>query len=236
MADPEPGSSGEITLDLERAARIGFDEAMLCAGKSTTQILTILERAGNAGHPLLLTRLTSTAFAALPPEVRALIDYDEVSGTGFFRWRKADPEWISAAVVTAGTSDVPVAREGLRTLEYHGIGALSVFDVGVAGLWRLLARIDEVRPLPVVIAVAGMDAALPSVLGGLVRGAVIAVPTSTGYGVARGGETALHAALASCAPGVTVVNIDNGYGAACAAIRIVRALDRKAARIERTKC
>jgi NCAIR mutase (PurE)-related protein len=127
------------------------------------------------------------------------------------------------AIVAAGTSDVPVAREAERTLAYAGLASTLVADVGVAGLWRLQRRLDEIRAHPVVICAAGMDAALPSVLGGLVPGALIAVPTSVGYGVAAGGRAALDAVLASCAPGITVCNIDNGYGAACAAMRILHA-------------
>jgi NCAIR mutase (PurE)-related protein len=126
-------------------------------------------------------------------------------------------------VVGAGTSDMSVCREAVRALGYHGIKASEIYDVGVAGLWRLMERVPEIVRHPVVIAVAGMDAALVSVLGGLVPGLVIAVPTSVGYGMAKGGETALRAALVSCAPGVAVVNIDNGYGAACAALRALRA-------------
>ena len=125
------------------------------------------------------------------------------------------------AIVAAGTADSPVAREAARTLRHEGVEATLVSDVGVAGLWRLMERIAEIARHPVVIAVAGMDAALASVLGGLVPGAVIAVPTSTGYGAAEAGRTALNAMLASCAPGVTVCNIDNGYGAAAAALRIL---------------
>jgi NCAIR mutase (PurE)-related protein len=121
--------------------------------------------------------------------------------------------------VTAGTSDVPVAREAVRTLRFEGFAAEEIVDVGVAGLWRLLRRVEDLQRFPVVIVAAGMDAALPSVVGGLVGGLVIAVPTSVGYGVAAGGQTALNAILASCAPGIVTVNIDNGYGAACAAMR-----------------
>jgi NCAIR mutase (PurE)-related protein len=128
------------------------------------------------------------------------------------------------AIVTAGTSDVPVAREALRTLRYNGMNATTVFDVGVAGIWRLLDRIEEIRQFPVLIVSAGMDAALPTVLGGLYDGLIIAVPTSVGYGVATGGTTALNSILASCAPGVVTVNIDNGYGAACAALKTLRAV------------
>jgi NCAIR mutase (PurE)-related protein len=106
-----------------------------------------------------------------------------------------------------------VSREAARTLRYYGVPNLEITDVGVAGLWRLLDRVEEIRRMPVVIAVAGMDAALPTVLGGLVPGLVIGVPTSVGYGVAANGQSALHAMLASCTPGLAVMNIDNGYGA-----------------------
>ena len=122
-------------------------------------------------------------------------------------------------MVTAGTSDLPVAREAIRTLAFYDIAAREIADVGVAGLWRILAHEDALRRFPAVIVVAGMEGALFSVVAGMVGGLVVAVPTSTGYGVAEGGRTALHAALASCAPGLVTVNIDNGYGAACAAIR-----------------
>lgn len=207
-------------LDLERRARVGFDEAILCAGKSTEQLGAIFDAVGDG--TLLLTRLTTDAFDALPVHRQERIDYDPVSRTGFFGDVGAATGEARIAVVTAGTSDVPVSREAVRTLAYYGAPCLAISDVGVAGLWRLMERIDEIRRHPVVIAVAGLDAALPSVIGGLVPGLVIAVPTSTGYGVAEGGMTALRSALVSCAPGIVVVNIDNGYGAACAALRALR--------------
>jgi NCAIR mutase (PurE)-related protein len=125
-------------------------------------------------------------------------------------------------VVTAGTSDIPVSREAVRTLAFHGYLSTEISDVGVAGLWRLLRHVEALCAFAVIIVVAGMDAALPTVLGGLVPGCIIAVPTSVGYGVATGGRAALDAMLASCAPGVMVVNIDNGYGAACGAMRVLR--------------
>jgi hypothetical protein len=117
-----------------------------------------------------------------------------------------------------------VSREAARTLRYYGTAGVEITDVGVAGLWRLLERIEEIRSVPVVIAVAGMDAALPTVIAGLVPGVIIGVPTSVGYGVAAGGHSALHSMLSSCAPGLAVMNIDNGYGAACAALRVLRAV------------
>ena len=216
--------SREFLLDASRRERTGLDEAIFCAGKSVEQIAAILAHAEFEGRRLLLTRLDPEAHAALPEERAAGLDYDPVSLDRNPRPRADPPESRTeprAGVVTAGSSDVPVAREAARTLLYDGHPCREINDVGVAGLWRLLHHLDEIRTLDVVIAVAGMEAALASVLGGLVPGAIIAVPTSTGYGVAAGGETALRAALTSCAPGVTVVNIDNGYGAACAAARIL---------------
>jgi len=214
----------EIKLDLQRYARLGFDEAILCSHKTTGQLTAILNQAEQRGVTLLLTRLEVEQMTALPDSRRARIDYDPVSRTGFFGAVAKPSGPARVAIVTAGTSDAPVSREAVRTLRYNGVICLEINDVGVAGLWRLLERIDEIRALPVAIVVAGMDAALPSVVGGLVPGLVIAVPSSVGYGVAQGGETALRAALASCAPGVAVVNIDNGYGAACAALRGLRGL------------
>jgi pyridinium-3,5-biscarboxylic acid mononucleotide synthase len=125
-------------------------------------------------------------------------------------------------IVAAGTSDLGVAREAARSLLFHGYAAPVVADVGVAGLWRLMARIEEIRAFRIVVAMAGMEGALFSVLAGLIEAPLIAVPTSVGYGVAQGGRTALAAALASCAPGVVAVNIDNGLGAAAAAIKMLR--------------
>ncbi|MEM7044320.1 MAG: nickel pincer cofactor biosynthesis protein LarB [Pseudomonadota bacterium] len=208
----------QIKLDWERRRRLGFDEAVFCAGKSTAQISTILDQVAAADERMLLTRLGETQLADLPDIHRNALDYDPVSQTAFYG-KRGQVNARPVAVVTAGSSDVPVATEAVRTLAFSGIGVLAVHDVGVAGLWRLIERIDEIKALPVVIVVAGMDGALPSVVGGLVPGLVIAVPTSVGYGAARHGETALNAALASCAPGLLVCNIDNGYGAACAALR-----------------
>ncbi len=207
----------DIKLDLERRQRLGFDEAILCAGKSSQHLAAILDIAGD--ESLLLTRLDADALESLPPALTARIDYEPLSRTGFFGSVAAPAGKADIAIATAGTSDVRVSREAARTLAYYGAPSLEISDVGVAGLWRLMERIDEIKRHRIIIAVAGLDAALPSVIGGLVPGLVIAVPTSTGYGAARGGETALFSSLVSCAPGVVVVNIDNGYGAACAALR-----------------
>ncbi len=214
------GGEPEFVLDEARAARLGFGEAVYCASKSAAQIAAII---AGAQVPMLFTRLDPDTLAALPPQVREQLDHDPVSRTAFLGEPAALAGPARIAVVTAGTSDIPVAREVLRTLRFDGHDATLIADVGVAGLWRLMRRLDELRAFPVLIVAAGMDAALPSVIGGLVRGVVIAVPTSVGYGVAAGGGTALNAILASCAPGIVTVNVDNGYGAACAAMRVLGA-------------
>jgi NCAIR mutase (PurE)-related protein len=213
---------GQINLDHDRTRRIGFAEAVYSASKSVDQLVEILNQSTEQQMSQLLTRLSVAHFDALPDTYRALLDYDPVSQTAFFGEVKPLSEEAQIAVITAGTSDVPVALEAARTLRFYGHDVLTINDVGVAGLWRLFDRLESLRQMSVVIVVAGMDGALPSVVAGLVSGAVIAVPTSVGYGAANGGQTALHAALASCAPGLVVVNIDNGYGAACAALRTVQ--------------
>ena len=211
------------TPDGTRSQRIGIDEAVLCADKPIEYLKRILDDAHTTDRRLLLTRLSQEKMAALSELHRQNIDYEAVSRTGWYGETADTPEHApQVAVVTAGTSDVPVAREAVRTLAFSGVACTEVYDVGVAGLWRLLDRVEELSRFPVVIAAAGMDAALPSVLGGLVPGLIIAVPTSVGYGVAAGGLSALNTLLASCAPGIAVVNIDNGYGAACAALRALR--------------
>jgi hypothetical protein len=210
-----------VLPDHDRAERIGISEAVLCDSKDVDQIAAILENVRERGGTLLLTRLSHDQVAALPENLTGLIDYDRRSRTAIVGLLTVSDEPSRIAVVTAGTSDVGVAQEAVRTLAFHKLPCREIYDVGVAGLWRLQGCLEEIAELPVVIVVAGMDAALVSVIAGLVRGTVIAVPTSTGYGVAEGGRTALNAALTSCAPGIAVVNIDNGYGAACAAVRVV---------------
>jgi NCAIR mutase (PurE)-related protein len=210
----------DVTLDLVREQRLGFGEAVLCDSKSIEQIEAVLEQAEAAGTSLLLTRMRSDQVSELSPAYRRRLDYEELSRTAFFGWPTSTTgRGAEVAVVTAGTSDTPVACEVVRTLQFNGVTALEVYDVGVAGLWRLQERAGEIATYRVVVAIAGMDGALPTVLAGLVPGLVIAVPTSTGYGIAEGGLTAMRSLLASCAPGLVVVNIDNGYGAACAALR-----------------
>lgn len=211
----------EVTLDFRRASRVGIDEAVLCSGKTVAQLSHILDEAAAAARSMLLTRLEEEQFRALDDEHQGALDYHSASRTGFFGPVAPPDTAARIAVVTAGTSDTGVAHEAVRTLAYAGVASEMLCDVGVAGLWRLLDHVDRLADMDVLIAVAGMDAALVSVLGGLVPGLIIAVPTSAGYGAARKGETAMYSALASCSPGIVVVNIDNGYGAACAALRVI---------------
>jgi hypothetical protein len=206
----------DVLLDLGREQRIGLPEAIFCERKSPAQLTAILEAAPSR---LLLTRLSPEQHAGLP----AVLDYDPVSHTAFLGDCPEPAGPARVAIVTAGSSDLAIAAEAQRTLRFHGVASERFVDVGVAGLWRLLERRERLAVFPVAIAVAGMEGALFSVLGGLIGGVLIAVPCSTGYGVAAGGHAALTSALASCAPGVVTVNIDNGYGAACAAIRVLRA-------------
>ena len=213
----------EFDLDLLRAGRIGLEEALFCAGKTAVQIDAIVATIRLAGRSMLLTRLDEARHASLSAETRAGLDYDALSKTAILGSPRPVGALARVAVIAAGTSDLTVSREVVRTLTYYGEGVTEFNDVGVAGIHRLLARVEEIRAHQVVIAVAGMDAALVSVVGGLVRAPIIAVPTSVGYGATRSGETALAASLSSCAAGVVVVNIDNGFGAACAALRILGA-------------
>lgn len=227
-------SQRDIRLDAQRRERIGLDEAILCESKSTEQIVAILDEAAACGSSLLLTRLSANQFRALPDRHRGL-DYDALSLTGICRGESLYEEKPWVAVVSAGTSDLPVSREAVRTLAYYRYPVEVISDVGVAGLWRLLEHVERLRKTPVIIVAAGMDGALPSVVAGLVPGLVIALPTSIGYGVGSGGRAALNTALSSCAPGLVVVNIDNGYGAACAAMRVRRQLDSVASSVKAAK-
>ena len=213
--------------DYDRPARIGMPEAVLCSTKSASQLGAIIADLAVRKQPILLTRLGADRVAAWPEELVAAIDYDSVSETGFLHGVLPARSGV-VAIVAAGTSDQGIALEAARTLTFSGIANQLIVDVGVAGLWRLERRLPDIRDADIVIAVAGMDAALVSVLGGMVAAPVVAVPTSVGYGVAAGGTAALNSALASCAQGVTVVNIDNGFGAACAAVRMLSLLTERA--------
>ena len=216
-----PEDHTTAVLDFDRRARIGLSEAVFCEHKTPEQIETILRRFHETDAPCLLTRLDQSKASTLSLFFRERMDYDAISRTGFCPGTLPSRTVEPVAIVSGGTSDAPVCLEAARTLAFHGIPSVLFQDVGVTGLWRLMERIETIRQHPVIIAVAGMEGALFSALGGLVAAPVIAVPTSVGYGVSKGGRLSLDSALGSCAPGIVAVNIDNGYGAACAAIRFL---------------
>ena len=216
-----------ILFDHGRTARIGLPEAVFCEGKSRDAVETLLEEHGrDSAKPILFTRLDQDVFASMPQAIREPYDYHPLSRTAYTATmpRKGAGR---VSVVSAGTADGRVTWEAVRTLQYLGIDVAAYEDNGVAGLWRLTGNLDEIEAADVFIVVAGLDAALASVMGGLTAKPLIAVPTSVGYGMARNGEAALASMLVSCAPGVSVVNIDNGYGAACAAARIINLISKQ---------
>jgi pyridinium-3,5-biscarboxylic acid mononucleotide synthase len=206
------------TIDHHRTLRKGFAEVIYCAGKTPAQVADIAASLAKKSPALLGTRATPAHLAAARKKVRKL-QYDELSRTLFLRDPNA-PQRPGTVVIAAGTSDLPVAEEAAITLEVMGHAPTRIRDVGVAGLHRLLHHLPTLREANVIVAVAGMEGALPSVVAGLVSAPVIAVPTSVGYGAAFGGLAALLAMLNSCASGLTVVNIDNGFGAGYAAAMI----------------
>jgi NCAIR mutase (PurE)-related protein len=216
-------SLGFATIDHQRALRQGFPEVIYGAGKTPEQICHIAERIAERGHGLLVTRLPADAIDPLVACVPG-VEINTLGRTAHLPGRTPAAQGTgTVAVVTAGTSDLPVAEEAAVTLGALGNRVSRITDVGVAGIHRVLARRDDLASAAVVIVIAGMDGALPSVVGGLVSAPVIAVPTSVGYGAAFQGLAPLLTMLNSCAAGVTVVNIDNGFGAAVAASRITHA-------------
>jgi hypothetical protein len=203
---------GFARLDHHRTLRWGFPEVVFCPGKTTAQVASIVERLAQHSPRLLGTRATPEQFQAAQARVPELRYHEAARAL----WLERDPDRPlkpGVMIVAAGTSDLPVAEEAALTLRLMGHEPRLVVDVGVAGLHRLLPHVPALQAAHVVIAVAGMEGALASVVGGLVAGPVIAVPTSIGYGASFNGLAALLAMLNSCASGVAVVNIDNGYGA-----------------------
>jgi NCAIR mutase (PurE)-related protein len=217
---------GHTRVDHHRSLRSGLPEVIFAAGKTAEQTAQIFDRLAAGGVDVLATRADAvTADAVLARYPRAI--YSAVARTISLR-QTTPPEETRGhvAVVCAGTSDVPVAEEAAVTAETFGARVTRIFDVGVAGLHRLLAVRNDLNSANVVIVCAGMEGALPSVVGGLVSVPVIAVPTSIGYGASFAGAAALLGMLNSCSPNVTVVNIDNGFGAAYTAVLIARASSR----------
>ena len=218
-------------LDLDRRRRLGMVEAIWGEHKSAEQIAAILMRLQASGELALATRVDAAKAAAVQtllaakPDGAALLAqlrfHQEARCLSLGSPASLRPELGEVIVLSGGTSDLPVASEAQLALHWHGIRCRLLLDVGVAGLHRLLDQLEQLRQARVLIACAGMEGALPTVLAGLLPQPVIGVPVSVGYGVSSGGMAALHGMLASCAPGLSVVNIDNGYGAAMAALRIL---------------
>ena len=207
---------GFARVDHHRAIRNGFPEVVLGLGKTPAQIAAIAGEIGGRGSTLLVTRATPDAFEAVKQRLPDAV-YDPQSGIISLAGEDVTPGKGTIAVVAAGTADLPVAEEAVKTAELMGNDVCRLYDVGVAGLHRLLSERPRLASARVIIVVAGMEGALPSVVSGLVSAPVIAVPTSIGYGASFGGVAALLGMLNSCASGVAVVNIDNGFGAASVA-------------------
>ena len=212
---------GYARVDHHRALRNGIAEVVLAEGKAPEHLIGIVRRLIEAGDNVLVTRLVGRGAEELLQAVPNL-RYSVLARTAQLVQRPiAERKTAPVAIVTAGTSDIPVAEEAYETLSMFGIPAKRYFDVGVAGIHRLMGYLEELRAAPAAIVVAGMEGALPSVVGGLIGAPIVAVPTSVGYGTALSGFTALFSMLTTCASGVTVVNIDNGFGAAMAVGRML---------------
>jgi len=213
--------TGFAHIDHHRPLRCGLPEVIYCPGKTTDQIVEIFAKLARTGSNVLATRadesIAEAVIADFPPA-----QWHQLARAVTLRQEESPLSTGRIALVTAGTSDIPVAEEARVTAEILNQKVISIYDVGVAGLHRLLSHSQELQSANVIIVVAGMEGALPSVVGGLVAVPVIAVPTSVGYGASFSGITPLLAMLNSCAPGVSVVNIDNGFAAGCIAAMINR--------------
>ncbi len=211
---------GFAKLDHHRALRSGYGEVVYCAGKSDSQLKEIFLRFHERDTNVLGTRASKEQYEQVR-EILPMAEYDPVSRILFIQKEEKTGKGC-IAVCTGGTSDIPVAEEAARTAEFFGSNVIRIYDVGVAGIHRLLSKLEEIRKANCVIAVAGMEGALGGVIAGLVDKPVIAVPTSVGYGANFGGVSALLTMLNSCAEGLSVVNIDNGFGAGYIATQINR--------------
>jgi len=207
-------------IDHHRELRNGLPEVIFSQGKSIPQLKKIIQSLRNAKSDILATKLTGDAYKKLKPSLPKSAKYNEQGQILSIKNKKVGQSMGLITIITAGTSDIPVAEEAASTAELLGSKVETIFDVGVAGLHRLLDKIEQIKQARVLIVIAGMEGALASVVGGLVSQPIIAVPTSIGYGASFGGVSALLTMLNSCATGIAVVNIDNGFGAACLAHRI----------------
>lgn len=215
---------GYANVDHHREIRTGYPEVIFCPGKTNEQIRGIVERLLAKGTNIMASRAEKSVYEAIK-DMHPHMEYYPEARTIFIQQKNIAKSKSRILVVTGGTSDIPVAEEAVVTAEKLGCTVERLYDVGVAGIHRLLANLHRLDSVQVIIAVAGMEGALPSVLGGLTDKPVIAVPTSIGYGANFGGLAALLAMLNSCASGVSVVNIDNGFGAGFMASTIIRQID-----------
>jgi pyridinium-3,5-biscarboxylic acid mononucleotide synthase len=212
---------GYARVDHHRYLRRGYPEVIFCSGKTPAQIKGIVANMLPLGNNILGTRASIEAFEAVK-SICATAEYNELGKTIVVRQKEEKKTETYIGIITAGTSDIPVAEEASVTAELFGNKVERLFDVGIAGIHRLYDKIEVIKGARVLIVIAGMEGALPSVVGGLVDSPVIAVPTSVGYGAAFGGVAALLGMLTSCTSGISVVNIDNGFGAAYMASMINR--------------
>lgn len=210
---------GFARIDLQRHRRCGVPEVIYCPGKTAVQIRDIMKAMQKMGHDVLATRASREQYLVVKKAIKKAV-YHETARAITLDVNKPRKPYGMVAVVCAGTSDLPIAEEAALTAERMGANVVRVYDVGVAGLHRLINRLDVLKSARAVIVVAGMEGALPSVVGGLIDKPIIAVPTSIGYGTSMQGIAALLAMLNSCVPGISVVNIDNGFGAGTAAAMI----------------
>jgi hypothetical protein len=210
---------GFAKIDHHRELRTGFPEIVYCAGKTTEQVTGIFRHMAERENNVIGTRANREMFEGVKKYCDQAVYYPEARIISICKKEPEKPE-TSIAVITAGTSDIPVAEEAAVTAELTGNNVIRIYDAGVAGIHRLVDRLPEIKKCKVIVVIAGMEGALASVVGGLVDKPVIAVPTSVGYGANFGGISALLAMLTSCSAGVTVVNIDNGFGAGFSASMI----------------
>lgn len=216
--------SDSFEIDFDRQRRLGFPEVIFGASKPLDVLTKILQAYRDKGQNALATKVQADKGLALNQEIPGSI-YDAVSGAFLLQDPEPDLNFdCKAAILSGGTSDAFVVNEAYFTLRYLGCHAERFNDIGIAGIHRLLNKVETLQQFDVLIVVAGFEGALPTAVGGLLPQPIIAVPTSVGYGVSAGGQAALNTMLASCANGISVVNIDNGYGAAMAAYRILKSI------------
>jgi len=214
--------TAEVRLDIQRSSRTGFSEIIYCTGKSDEQILDIANTVKDSKENVLFSRISEHQHSIVVSIIKDAVFHPKARLTGIRR--QENPLYKGVMVISAGSTDVPVAEEAAVTAEYMGCDVKRLYDVGVAGLHRIMGHVDDVQAAKAIVAVAGMEGALPTVVGGLARCPVVAVPTSVGYGINMQGIAPLFTMLNTCAMGVCVVNIDNGTGAGYLAATIVRQL------------